>query len=88
MTHPIPAESQDSVAQSTRAAHPLYIKPSQFPALFNLSDEFAYRRLAEGEIRGVKAGRATLIETASVLEYLARNPLCLTRKPPKPRAAA
>ncbi|WP_198374050.1 hypothetical protein [Neoroseomonas rubea] len=68
---------------------PRYVKPSQFPATFNLSDEFAYRRLAAGDFRGVKAGRATLIETASVLDYLARNPLRLSRKAPvqKDRAA-
>lgn len=59
---------------------PAYFRPEQSPSLFSFSGEFAYRRLAEGEFRGFKAGRATLIETASVLEYLSRRPIRLTRK--------
>lgn len=67
---------------------PAYFRPEQAPGLFSFSGEFAYRRLAEGQFRGFKAGRATLIETASVLEYLARRPLRLTRKAPAQQVAA
>jgi hypothetical protein len=61
-------------------ALPAYFRPDKSEPLFGFSGEFAYRRLAEGHFRGFKAGRATLIETASVLEYLAKRPLRLTRK--------
>jgi predicted DNA-binding transcriptional regulator AlpA len=59
---------------------PPYLRFKPFTQLFGLSDEWLFRHIAMGDIRAVKAGRATLIETASVLEYLQRRPVRLTRK--------
>lgn len=78
-----PLAAPASPAAAVRAL-PAYFKPSRSEELFGFSDEFTYQRLADGSFRGFKAERATLVETASVLEYLQRNPLRLSRKP-RPR---
>lgn len=86
----MPPEALHAPPASAPAVQPLpaYFKPSQSAALFGWSDEFTYQRLAAGDFRAFKAERATMVETASVLEYLRQRPLKLSRKPRAVRSQA
>ncbi|NKE47032.1 helix-turn-helix domain-containing protein [Roseomonas frigidaquae] len=44
------------------------------PALFGLSRSTLYRLAAEGKVRLLKVGRATLVDAASVRAFLAAAP--------------
>jgi hypothetical protein len=70
----------DPTAAPAMPQLPPYLRVKTFTEMFGLSDQWALRKVAAGEIKALKAGRATLIETASVIAYLERHPARLTRK--------
>jgi hypothetical protein len=55
---------------------------------YRISRTRAYKLLGAGELRAIKVGFRTLIPTASVREFLARQPAARIRQPAAPQQAA
>lgn len=58
---------------------PAYVPLPQVPTVFGLSKSATYRAVAQGQIVMRKLGRSSLVESRSVLEFLANLPAAQVR---------
>lgn len=78
--HPALYAAMRDASASSQAA-PEAVPLPHAPAVFGLSRSVLYRLAGEGHIRFVKVGRSTLVDAASVRQFLASLPAARIRAP-------
>ena len=77
-------KADDMIPSNSTFREPPILAPlPQGPALFGLSRSAIYRAAAAGQIRLVKQGRRTYIDSQTALLYIASLPIFTPRRDPR-----
>lgn len=75
------------MSTTATAVRPIFIRPDDFPTVFGISVTKTYELIAGGAFPVRKVGRATLVHTEDVEQYIRSLPTGLAEAPKKAMAA-